>query len=81
MSQRPLNPFAMNQKLESMSPKDAELSRQALVAELKSKIEATEQRDQDEQKSQAAAATKEKEADTESTETLESKLAKTENTV
>jgi biotin-(acetyl-CoA carboxylase) ligase len=81
MSQRPLNPFAMNQKLESMSPKDAELSRQALVAELKSKIEATEQRYQDEQKSQAAAATKEKEADTESTETLESKLAKTENTV
>ena len=80
MSQRPLNPFAINQELESMSPKDAELSRQALLTELKSKIKATEQRYQDEQKSQAAAATKKKESDTGSTEILEGKLAKTEKT-
>jgi hypothetical protein len=84
MSQRPsnpFNPFKANQELESMSPKDAELYRQALVAELKSKIDATEQRYQDEQRSQAAASTKEKEAGTLSTETLESKLAKTEKSV
>lgn len=80
MSQRPFNPFAINQELESMSPKDAELSRQALLTELKSKIEATEQRYQDEQKSQAAATTKKKGSDTESTEILEGKLAKTEKT-
>lgn len=80
MSQR-LNPFAMNQELESMSPKDAELYRQGFVTELKSKIEATEQRHKDEQNSQAAAAAKEKEGDTQSTETLESKLAKTEKSI
>jgi hypothetical protein len=81
MSQRPINPFAMNQEIESMSPKDAELYRQGLVNELKSKIEATEQRHKDEQKSQAAAVAQEKEGDTKSTETLESKLAKTEKSV
>lgn len=80
MSKRP-NPFAMNQELESMSPKDAELYRQGLVNELKSKIKATEQRHEDEQNSQAAAAVKGKEGDTQSTETLESKLAKTEESV
>jgi hypothetical protein len=80
MSQR-LNPFAMNQELESMSAKDAELYRQGFVTELKSKIEATEQRHKDEQKSQAAATAKEKEGDIQSTETLESKLAKTEKSV
>ena len=81
MSERPFNPFAANEGLEAMSPKDAELCRQALVAELKSKIEATEQRYKDEQKSQDAAATKEKEADTESNKSPESKLTKTERTV
>lgn len=62
-----------------MSPKDAELSRQALLTELKSKIEATEQGYQDEQELHAAAANK-KRSNTESTEVLEGKLAKTEKT-
>lgn len=64
-----------------MSPKDAELYRQGLVNELKSKIEATEQRHKDAQKSQAAVVAREKEGDTQSAENLESKLAKTEKSV
>ena len=55
MSERPFNPFVANEELEAMSPQDRELRRQDLLAKLKSKIEATELRHQEELHSQAAA--------------------------
>lgn len=64
-----------------MSPRDCEIRRQDLLTQLKSKMEATELKYQEELKSQAAAATKKKENDTESTETLGSKLAEAEKLV
>jgi len=81
MSQRPSNPFAANEELEAMSPQDRELRRQDLLSELKSKIEVTERRYQNEQKSKGAVVAEKKEADAETAETLESKLTKTEKSV
>jgi hypothetical protein len=66
----------VNEELEAVSLQDRELRRQSLLSELKSKIEATEQRYQDEQKSKVTAVTEKKETDTENAETPESKLAK-----
>jgi hypothetical protein len=64
----------VNEELEAVSLQDRELRRQSLLSELKSKIEATEQRYQ--QKSKVTAVTEKKETDTENAETPESKLAK-----
>lgn len=77
MPEPTFNSFAENEKLEAMSPQDRELRRLDILAEFKSKIEATEQHYQDEQKPQAAAATKKKNSDAKSTETVVSKLAET----
>jgi hypothetical protein len=66
----------VNEELEAVSLQDRELRRQSLLSELKSKIEATEQRYKDEQKSKVTAVTEKKETDTENAETPESKLAK-----
>jgi len=58
MSERAFNPFVANEELVAMSPQDRELRRQDLLAKLKSKIEATELKYQEELHSQAAAAHK-----------------------